>query len=224
MGLPKSPSQIRTITKITETRRGRFALFFDDEFDFSVDPATFALEKIQVGKRYDEEEYENLRHVTQYEAGKERALQLLSYKPYARKMLEDKLLPDYAQESIQEVLDRMESLGLLDDQDYANRCARDLVYIKKYSLYRVKQELRRRGIPNPFIEIALSQFDELSPESQIAALIQKKYLRYLDDEKGRRRTVNGLLRLGYSYQDIHQVIENLLDDPDYYNEDDEEYE
>ena len=41
--------------------------------------------------------------------------------------------------------------------------------------------------------------EELEPDpvEKIKEIIEKKYLRYLQDEKGYRRAVNGLQRLGY---------------------------
>ena len=41
---------------------------------------------------------------------------------------------------------------------------------------------------------------------KIKEIIEKKYLRCLQDEKGYRRAVNGLQRLGYRYEDIRQAI------------------
>ena len=58
--------------------------------------------------------------------------------------------------------------------------------------------------------------EELAPEPRehIKTLIETKYLRSLSDEKGRRRTVAALQRMGYSWGDISAVL----------NEYEEEYE
>ena len=64
-----------------------------------------------------------------------------------------------------------------------------------------------------FEELELPEFEEelleeLEPEpvGQIGALVERKYLRALDDERGRRRTVAALQRLGYRWEDIRRAL------------------
>ena len=61
---------------------------------------------------------------------------------------------------------------------------------------------------------------EPNPAEKIKEIIEKKYLRCLQDEKGYRRAVNGLQRLGYRYEDIRQAIScfSLEADEDIYYE------
>ena len=54
------------------------AVFFDGEFEFSVDDETLLRHDLKVGKRLDERAYEQLREQTQYQKAKEKAFSLLS--------------------------------------------------------------------------------------------------------------------------------------------------
>ena len=45
-------------------------------------------------------------------------------------------------------------------------------------------------------------------------LINKKYYRYLDDEKGVKKVKNALVRYGYSYEDINAVLNEILNESD----------
>lgn len=194
------------LTKITPTKQGRLALFFDEEFAFSVDLETLAQFGLQKDMELTEEELEELMEQTQYKKAKDRAFRLLGYKSYTRHLLRQRLLQeDFPQEIVLDVLDRLEELGLIDDLDYARRCAADLLHLKQYSLSRVRQELRHRGVEDADIEEALSTVD-CDPLEQIRQVIEKKYRSALADEKGRRRAVNGLQRLGYSYSLIRQAL------------------
>lgn len=194
------------LTKITPTKQGRLALFFDEEFAFSVDLETLAQFGLQKDMELTEEELDELMEQTQYKKAKDRAFRLLGYKSYTRHLLRQRLLQeDFPQEIVLDVLDRLEELGLIDDLDYARRCASDLLHLKKYSLSRVRQELRHRGVDDADIEDALSTVD-CDPLEQIRQVIEKKYRSALADEKGRRRAVNGLQRLGYSYSLIRQAL------------------
>ena len=56
--MEEHPQQVRRITALKETKRGRMAVFFDGEFDFSVDDETLLRHDLKVGKRLDERAYE----------------------------------------------------------------------------------------------------------------------------------------------------------------------
>lgn len=146
---------------------------------------------------------------------KDYALTLLSRRAYTEKGLYDKLLTRVDEESAAAAVARMIELNLLDDADYARRKASDLMKLKGFAPRRAAMELVRKGIDRELAEEATSGLDdELEP--QIARIIQKKYMKYLGDEKGRVKTVNALLRLGYRYGDISLVMRNLDEDESYY--------
>ena len=46
-------------------------------------------------------------------------------------------------------------------------------------------------------------------EDELVTLINKKYGRYLADEKGVAKTINGLLRMGYSYGEIRNALKTI---------------
>lgn len=194
------------LTKMSPTKQGRMALFFDEEFAFSVDLETLAIFALQTGMEFTDEEYDELLEKTQYKKAKDRAFKLLGYKSYTRWLLKQRLLrEEFPVEVVDEVLDRLEELNLIDDLDYARRCSADLIHLKKYSLSRVRQELRSRGVEEADIDRALMDADS-DPLEQIRQVVEKKYRSALSDEKGRRRAVNGLMRLGYPYGQIRQVL------------------
>lgn len=194
------------LTKLLPTKQGRMALFFDDEFAFSVDLETLAQFGLQKGMELSGDELHDLLEKTQYKKARDRAFKLLGYKSYTRWLLKQRLLQeDYPQEVVLDVLDRLEELGLINDLDYARRCSADLLHLKKYSLSRVRQELRCRGVEEADIDEALEQVDS-DPLEQIRQVVEKKYRHGIGEEKGRRRAVSGLQRLGYSYSQIRQVL------------------
>ncbi len=197
------------LTKLSPTKQGRMALFFDDEFAFSVDLETLAQNGLQKDKVFTTAELSQLFHDSQYLKAKNKAFKLLGYKSYTRYLLKERLLQeDFSPAVVDDVLDRLLELDFLDDLDYACRCAADLMNLKKYSQSRVKQELRRRGVSDCDIEEALAQMED-DPMVRIRQVIEKKYSRDLSSEKGRRRAVNGLVRLGYSYSQINQALNDF---------------
>ena len=210
IGQAQGLSQMRTITRLQETKQGRISVFFDGEFNFSVDEETFVLHHLKVGQRYTEEQYQELRQDTQYRKAKEKAFLLLSHHSWTRRMLQEWLERDFAPDCVQEVLDRVEELGLVNDADYALRCARDLVHLKHYAPARVRQELAHRGIDRNDIEDALVEFEEWDESEAIREILQKKYAEALRQEKGRRRAFSALQRLGYDMGDIRSEIATMV--------------
>ena len=203
------PQQVRRITALKETKRGRMAVFFDGEFDFSVDDETLLRHDLKVGKRLDERAYEQLREQTQYQKAKEKAFSLLSRRAYASAQLRQKLEGDFPPDCIDRVMERCADLGLIDDLDYAQRAARDLVHLKHYSLSRVRQELAHRGIGQNEIEDALELFADYDERQALRQLLEKKYAASLREEKDRRRAFSALVRLGYDSGEIRGEMEKL---------------
>ena len=172
------PQRVRQITALKETKRGRMAVFFDGEFDFSVDDETLLRHDLKVGKQLDERAYEQLREQTQYQKAKEKAFSLLSRRSYASAQLRQKLEEDFPPDCIDRVMERCAELGLIDDLDYAQRAARDLVHLKHYSLSRVRQELAHRGIGQNEIEDALELFADYDERQALRQLLGKKVCRF----------------------------------------------
>ncbi len=65
--------------------------------------------------------------------------------------------------------------------------------------------MRKRGISNELITEALYLYEDSVPE-RIAELIDKKYARYLTDEKGVQKVKAALVRQGYSFSEVHKAL------------------
>lgn len=207
-----------TVTDIRRTKRGRYSIYLDGAFYCALHPEVFALSELKTGDVADPETVEELRLRSEKRAAAERALRLLAGRSYTRRGLTDKLRERHGEEAAETAAARMEELGLLNDEDYARRCASDCLNLKGYSHQRTVQELVRKGIDRELAEAVLEEREE-DPQEAIARIVERKYLRPLREggEKGRNRTVNALLRLGYQYGDIRAALSRLLED-DYYSE------
>lgn len=202
---------LKVITDLRQTKQGRIAVFFDGEFDFSVDDETLVQYHLAVGKRYTAGQYEQLRLQTQYKKARDKAFSLLSRRSYPAAQLRQKLEQDFPEDCVQEVLERVKELGLVDDADYALRCAKDLVNIKHYSLQRVRQELRHRGIHDNDIEDAMQEFEDFDEQQAVQQLLEKKFAAALTEEKGRRRAFQALLRLGYDAGTVKSQMQRAME-------------
>lgn len=149
-----------------------------------------------------------------------KAMDLLSLRDYSRKELSDKLVTktlekrdrkdlDLAQvrDQVAAICDRLEELGLLDEERFARSYVEELIRRKHLSKSGLKTALIQKGVARDVIELVLEEVD-LDPAEQIRELLETKFKnRDLSDEKQKTRTVNALVRLGYRYSDIQSVLD-----------------
>lgn len=105
-----------------------------------------------------------------------------------------------------EVCDQLEEQGLLSDERFARMFAEEKLRTRHLSARGLKAALWQKGISRELAEIVVEDLEPDSDES-IRELLQTKFRsRDLSDERDRRRTIQALLRLGYTYSEIHRVI------------------
>lgn len=195
------------ITDIRPRRKGLSAVYIDGEYALSLDTQTLLEHRIDIGRELDDEELHDLIESSNERRAKEKALWLISYRSHSKKELRDKISRTCDRQSAEKAVERMEELGLVNDRDYAERCAQTLIFTKHMSKRGAAMELRRKGIESEIINEVLDDI-EVDEREQIQAVIERKYPK-IDDEKIRRRAVAALQRLGYGWEDIKAVIESF---------------
>ena len=195
------------ITDIRPRRKGLSAVYIDGDYALSLDTQTLLEHRIDIGREFDDEELHDLIESSNERRAKEKALWLISYRSHSKKELRDKISRTCDRQSAEKAVERMEELGLVNDRDYAERCAQTLIFTKHMSKRGAAMELRRKGIESEIIDEVLDDI-EVDEREQIQAVIERKYPK-IDDEKIRRRAVATLQRLGYGWEDIKAVIESF---------------
>lgn len=198
-------------------RNNKIHIFFDEEYSLTVDSEYWYTSQWCVKKEIDEEEISLLKEEIEVRRAWLNALDLLSIRSHSKKELVMKLRRKYSQSTAELTAEKAEGLGLLDDEAFAEMYANELLQRKKYGISRIKNELRLKGIDSDIIESVVYSLDIDAKES-IINLINRKYLRKLDDEKGRRNVIASLQRLGYSYSDIVAALRQVSDADDEYEE------
>ncbi len=154
-----------------------------------------------------------------------KALDLLSMRDYSRRELSDKLVTKAWEKKEQkdmdlgslkqqasDICDRLEELGLLNEERFARSYVDELLRRKHLSKSGLKTALIQKGVQRDIIETVLEEV-EVDPVEQVRELLATKFKnRDLSDEKQKTRTVNALLRLGYRYNEIHAAMGEWLED------------
>ena len=136
-------------------------------------------------------------------------LRLLSYRDHSRKELIAKLIQKgHKREYSENAVAKLSEYGYVNDERYAENLANSLLERKGMNTNVVKSELIRKGISRDISDNIVESLD-IDPVLRIIDLLNTKYSRKISDEKGVRRTVAALQRLGYRWSDINSAFRRL---------------
>ena len=198
------------LTRITETKRGRYALFLDDEFAFSLDEDTFAAAGLHAGDELTEPAVAELRRKSDARRALDKAMDLLALRDHAAGELYAKLCRRFDPHTAAAAVARVGELGLLNDAGFARRRAAELLR-KRKSRREILQDLAAKGIDRETAADALAALmpadGEEDPDLASArALVERQYARKLAEGKT-RQVMAALARRGFSHAVIRAAVQ-----------------
>lgn len=208
-----------TISRIQETRRGRFALFDEaGAFVFSVDGETLVKNGLREGTVLDAGALVRLHGQSETRKAKDKALTLLSVRDHASGELYEKLRRTFDEHSAAAAVAEMQLLGLLNDAAWACRRAEYLAGRHK-SVREIARDLASKGVERGLIDDALASLvpaggedggDESLDAAACRALVAKHYMRKL--AAGRADSVlAALARRGFARADARAAVAAALE-------------
>lgn len=202
------------ITKVENAGQRRVILYDENCTLAVVEEELWQTVHFREGDTITEEELAELQLQSDFCLARRKALDYLARRAYSAKELAQKLRLSSGEQAAQAAVQRMQELGLIDDEKFARMYAGRLWETKHMAPKAIAMELRRKGIERPLAELAAAELLEENPRERISALLQGKYANALETEKGIRRAVNGMLRLGYEYDDIKAVLREIKETND----------
>lgn len=184
----------------------------DNEYFMTVDEMYFCSLYLKNGQEITREELLNLKSQIEIRRAYNYAVSLLSRRDHSEKELRTKLKAKGFSQGAEQAIEKLKLSGYVDDERFAALYVRELINLKAFGKKRIEQELYKKGISRDIIREALESTE--LPEDRLTDIIRRKYMRYLNDEKGVKKTVNSLLRLGYSYSEIRCALEEINDELD----------
>ncbi len=191
------------VTAIKQLSPGNFSVEFEGGETLRSTLSAVTDARLYVGMELTDEAFEEFKRDSSKALDRQKALEMLSRRPYSRRELKDKLLRRGADEqSAEDCVEWLAERGFLDDGEYADAVARHYT-AKGYGAGRVKDELRRRGVPSELAEETLAELPE-NTEKLDAYLARR-----LDDPNDRdsvRKISAALFRRGYSWEEIRAAL------------------
>jgi len=193
------------ITKIAPAAKtaGRYNVFVDDQYAFSLDELQLAAARIKKGDAISAERLARLKNDSDFGKNYVRALDLIS-----RRMRSEKEIRDYAfrknwtRENTEKVVARLREKGYLNDAEFARSFVRSRANLRNFSRRKMEMELAKKGISKNIRDEVLNDNDDFDEAKSLQNLIAKKRGNY-DDE---RKFVAYLARQGFNYDDIKTAL------------------
>lgn len=143
------------------------------------------------------------------------SLRYLSYRPRSEKEILDYLKrkasnsPSLTEEIISKILEKLKEYKFIDDKAFAKFWVEQRTRFKRKPIRVIEYELKQKGIEENLIEEILSSFDKKDLDLENAKKLAEKKLdfyRNLDPQKRREKVMGYLLRKGFNYDIVKQVL------------------
>ncbi|MDZ7262353.1 MAG: RecX family transcriptional regulator [candidate division KSB1 bacterium] len=204
----------RKITRIEpqKKRKHRRSIFLDDEFAFGLDEEIIYRYGLKEGDEIADSDIEKLLLSEEKKAAKDRALHFLTHRARSEKEVRDKLNEvGYDPPIVDWAIAELKRLKLLDDVQFAVSFARSKMVTRPAGEHLLRRELKLKGIPDELIEKAIVEaYLEKSQREVAQELAEKRSQQYknLDPQKARKRIADFLLRRGFDWEVVSEVIES----------------
>lgn len=205
--------------------KNRVNVSVDGAYRFSLDITQVADLGLKIGKEYSEDELTELEQESQFGKLYTRTLEYVLTRPRSKREVRDYLyrktratkyksratgeIKDREGVSIaltERVFDRLEQKNYLNDESFARFWVENRNLSKGVSQRKLSAELSAKGVERGLIDKVLEE-TERDDGSELQKIIAKKAKRYDDPQK----LMAYLARLGFSYDDIKEALDNRED-------------
>lgn len=202
----------------------RFNIYLDGEFAFGADEDLVVDWRLVPGKALDTSDVERLLFETEVGKLMERMYRLFNLRLRSEKEVRDYLRnlsfkrkvsgrEEISVVALELLINKLKQRGLLSDEQFAKAWVQSRRRTKKKGKIALKAELYQKGIDRDLIEEVLEEESTPESEKQLAqqALVKKmKVWKSLPLLEFRKKSYEFLLRRGFEYEVVREVIENYL--------------
>ncbi|MBX7251248.1 MAG: recombination regulator RecX [Candidatus Promineofilum sp.] len=140
---------------------------------------------------------------------RERAVALLARRPRSANEIARQLRRhQHTDDIIQQVLDDLTAAGLLDDSAFAAYWVEQRDTFRPRSRLALRQELSQKGLDREVVSEALEGLDEIDAARRVARKQAGRW-RALPEEEWRAKMTRYLLRHGYPYDVVGEVVAEI---------------
>ncbi len=205
------------ITEVSPQKKNphRFNVFLDGEFAFGADEDLVVNRRLVVGKIISSEDLNKI--LFEAEVGKlmERMHRLWNIRQRSEKEVRDYFRnKQLSQMVIDAVVEVLKKKGMINDLEFAKAWVESRRRSRQKGIRAIKQELYQKGIDKEIIEEVVSyQSSAISEETLAKEALEKKMRiwKNLDPQKFKQKATEYLLRKGFEYYLVREIIDKLIE-------------
>lgn len=205
------------IISLTREKKHLIKLTLEDGTECLLDNDTCSENALHPETELTEEKLAELRYDSEYRRAKSRALWYLDRADHTEKALYSKLTKaGFDKKASAAVIARLVELGVINDrrfaENFAERCTESNI-----SRRETLRKLLEKGVPYDMANEVLEETDA-DEETQIRAVIEKKYARRLSAENGTEKVYAALIRRGFSFGAVRSVLKKYSEELEFSEE------
>lgn len=203
---PERRSEAMKITGIkTQVKRaGRYSIFVDEKYSFSLSDTALLDTKITIGQEVTEKQIREYKQLSDDDKIYGRALQYIAIRARSEWELRTYLERKNASPPLVDViLSKLSDMGYINDRKFAESFVSDRRLLRPTSRRKLTLELRKKYIASDIITDVVGSEPEVE-QSALASIVERKrrQTRYQDDKK----LMQYLAGQGFGYSDIKAAL------------------
>ncbi len=199
-----------TLIQPQKKRQHRFSVFIDEEFAMGVSEEALKKFRLRVGMEIETETLKALALEEDRLQARDYVIRLLSQRAYCIQQIRNKLKTrQYDESIIESIITLFIQRGYLDDQKYAREFVASRLQNRPRGIPLLKQELKRKGIPDSIIREILSPLEKDIDQMALAeaALSRRKdYAGEKDPQRRRNKIYRFLAQKGFPPEVIYGLL------------------
>ena len=211
-----------TALEIQKRDKERVNVYLDGEFAFGLPLIEAA--QLHKGQHLSLDEINTLKHKDTVQRAVDRAVRLLARRPYSATEIRRNLQKHDTPETVVDIaIDRLTSLGYLDDRAFAQYWLENRDTFKPRGPIALRHELRQKGIANGIIDEVLESLD-VQQAAYRAAQSKTRAMQGKTRHTFEQKVGSFLQRRGFTYATCREVLDQLAADlveenPEFFAED-----
>ena len=202
-----------TAIQVQKKNKERFSLYHEDRFLLGVSTQTIVSCSLKKGSLLTSEKFDSILGIEQHSKAKEYTLGILSRRDHTvQELIIKGMKKGFNKDVLERVTHELQKNNYLDDQRFASNFIHDAIKFKKWSLNKIKFELRKKRVHKSIISELFDGFDEAIWKEQMYSLVRKNRAKFIrsDTTKRKKKMYDYLARKGYSSTLIWSEMNKLL--------------
>lgn len=186
-------------------RAGRYSIFVDGKYAFSLSDAALLEKKLVTGQELSRQQIGELEQASNDDKLYNATLRFIAIRPRTKWEIETYLKRKKAPPALAEmILNKLSINGIIDDRKLAGAYVNDRRLLRPASRRKMILELRKKHVADEIIQAAVGN-EQQPEEAALLAIIKSKrrQSKYQDDLK----LMQYLARQGFSYGDIKSALQ-----------------